>query len=184
MTLPQAQSLHLPYAVFSATAEKIAVASRVREIDDFRALLRGMGGRESLQTPEALEDPSLPSLEVFGPGDFVFRTPEASDQLLKVGLASALCQYLLHAREGRSPAAFYPRSKELYNLESLWFALTLLIPDRVFILSQSASGSDEAIASLFRVPLPVAGLKRKIMTAQGLLPPAEPSQRIDGAAAN
>lgn len=185
MSLPSAQPLHLPYAVLSATAEKIAVASRVREIDDFSALLRGMGGRLETQSPESLLEAQRPSLEVFGPKDFVARVPEASDLFLKTHLASALCHYLLHAREGRSPAAFYSRPSELYNLEALWFALTLLIPDRVFILAQSAASSnDEALASLFRIPLPVLGLKRKIMSAQGLLPPAECPQQMNGAAAN
>lgn len=173
MTLPSAPSLCLPYAVFAELAENVARQTRIREIDDHASVLKGMGARIEIQTAAQWSDPLALSVEARGPADFSVALRAASDLDNKVSLSCALAHYLLHAKQGQQPARFFRFSKERYNLEALWFALSLLIPDRLFALAHAKARSpDQALADLFRIPKDVIAIKRKVMTAQGLLLPA------------
>lgn len=168
MKLPTPEPLGLNYRKIAEVAETIAQSTSLRTLDNFGPILKGMGGRVARVAPAQWTSSNSLILEVSGPRDFVAylsSEPSALDRML---LACCLGHYLLHAREGKLPAAFKRFAKDQVSLEGLWFGMALVIPDGPFALAEATKSvdlDDELIAKLFRVPAELLRLKRKLLAS-------------------
>ena len=157
--------LNIGYHALRDIAESIASKTQLRTVRDFSLVIQGLGGKIIHQDPAQWGLKEARSLEVFGSKNFHVYMPKSSgDQINNLIYASALGHYFLHAQEGKKPLYVLRFEQDLANLEGLWFALSLLIPDRTFELAQAQqSSSDAALAQMFQVNEPVIKLKRKIL---------------------
>lgn len=164
-SLSQITPLQIGYTAIRDIANSIAAQTQLRQIQDLSLIIQGIGGNIIYQTPEEWSNKDANSLEVFGVKKFNIYMPQiSSESMNNLIFAGAIGHYFLHAQEGKKPLFVKRFQQDLSNLEGLWFALCLLIPDNAFAIAQRQDESnDEVLAQIFKVTEPIIKLKRKIM---------------------
>ena len=103
-------------------------------------------------------------LSISEPNGFSFFLPAESRLLDDFFATRALAHHLLHSNRGYR--SFFVNDRSIVTLESIWFSLALLAPDRLFLtLSEAAAATDENIAAAIGTPKGIIALKRKILAA-------------------
>ena len=163
----KAQATGLGYEKIAQLAEEIAQKTHLRDVNDYALIINGMGGIIHEQDPETWEKLQAKSIEIEGPGRFNVYVAAGGGALNKIALACAIGHYVLHGLEGKVSCSVDRFSSGAAGTEALWFGLSLLIPDNVFkISSKSKELSDSVLAQFFNVPVPLIGLKRKVLSSQ------------------
>lgn len=157
----EARVLNIGYFAINKFAKKVDADTNLSKVFQVEDILTPMGCQIKMIGVNEMITSKF--VQIFSVNNFEVCLLKGIDKMFKrVLLIQALGHYVLHGRSGKEECFISSASNSEASKEGFWFALSLLIPDEVFLQIYNKS-DDKTLSNLFRVPEFAIATKRKLI---------------------